>query len=381
MYEKYILCLDCKRKLPLNKPIFRCPECNGSLEVIFNYSKLKRVKKLFFPEFNHSRYLKFYPVKNIISLQEGGTPLLRSKNIEKKFQLDFELYFKYEAENPSASFKDRGSSVEIAKALEFGAKKVICASTGNMGASVAAYSAVANLECTILVPKDTLSSKIQQILDYGAKVFKVNGDYTQAAKLAMKFHRKKGFYLLGDYLYRREGTKSLGFELAEKIQADYIFSPVGNGTLISAVWKAYKEFKRLGFIKKIPRLVGIQAKGCNPVVRAWETGEEIKPMKGKTIAVAIECGNPLDGKRALLSIQASKGFALDVSDSEILYARELLDKKEGLLSEPAGAVSLAGLLKAKERIPPDSKVVCLVTGHGLKYLKSTNPIIPDAKNL
>ena len=371
MYEKFILCSECGKKYPLTKKIFRCEKCEGSLEIIFDYSKLKKVvSNLDSRDFNHARYIEFYPVKNIISLKEGGTPLLRSKNIEKALSFGFELYFKYEAENPTGSFKDRGSSVEISKALEFKAEKAVCPSTGNMGASVAAYSGIANLECVVFVPKDTIPTKIQQIMDYGGKVFRVKGNYGYAAELAMKAFKEHNAYLLGDYLYRREGTKSVGFELAEEIDADYVFCPVGNGTLISAVWKAYKEFKALALVKKTPRLVGVQASGCSPVVKAWETGEEIKPVNGKTVAVAIECGNPLDGKRALISIKESNGFAVSVNDKEIIKAMQLLDKKEALLSEPAGAASLAGLLKTKEQVEKGSKVVCLITGHGLKTLKA-----------
>jgi len=288
--------------------------------------------------------------------------LIKSRNIGKG--LKFDLYFKYEAVNPTGSFKDRGSSVEVAKALEFGTRSTVCASTGNMGASVSAYSAIAKLGCSIYVPRGAVKIKLQQIKAYGAKIFHVNGDYTKAERRVEELN-KTGNYLLGDYLHRREGTKSVGYEIAEQINADYIFSPIGNGTLISAVWKGLREFKELRLLKRIPKLVGVQANGCNPVFNAFKNKTEMKPIKNPhTIAVAIECGNPLDGKRALLSLEQSKGFVEQVSDKEILKARELLAKKEGLFAEPAGAVSLAGLLKS--RIPRGSKVVCIVTGHGLK---------------
>ncbi|MFH1978199.1 MAG: threonine synthase [Candidatus Aenigmatarchaeota archaeon] len=373
MYEKFLLCSKCDTKYKLKELVFRCRECGGSLEVIYDYTKLKKIISLKILQkrpFNHARYKEFFPVKNLVSIQEGGTPLIRSHNIEKEFGLKFELYFKNEAVNPTGSFKDRGSTVELAKAIEFGKKHVACASTGNMGASVAAYSGIARKKCRVIVPKDAAHVKIEQILGYGADVYQINGDYNDAADLVEYAFRKHGAYLLGDYLYRREGTKSVGFELAEQINADYVVCPVGNGTLISAVWKAYKEFKELGFIESTPKIVAIQAEKCNPVTKAFRSGEAIIPVSGKTIAVAMECGNPLDGDRALKAVHESTGYADHVSDKEILNSRNTLAKTEGLFAEPAGAASLAGILAGKTKIKRGSKVVCLVTGHGLKTPKT-----------
>jgi len=337
------------------------------LEMIFDYSKLKKavsLEKIKKRPFNHARYLEFYPVRNMVSLQEGGTPLIRSKNLESDLNLKCELHFKYEATNPTGSFKDRGSSVEVTKALEFKQKQVSCASTGNMGASVAAYSAATNMKCYIFTPRDAKPVKIEQILAYGAGVYHVDGNYAQAIEMAEHAFKEHGVYLLGDYLYRREGTKSVGFELAEQTSPDYVFCPMGNGTLLSATWKAFNEFRTLKFIKKKPKMIGIQAEKCSPITKAFRSGREIKPVCGSTLAVAIECGDPLDGEKALKSIRDSKGFADHVSDKEILKARELLAKREGLFAEPAGAASLAGLIKNKNKI--EGRVVCLVTGHGLK---------------
>jgi len=369
MHERLILCSRCGKRYLIRDKVFRC-ECGGTLEIIFDYKKIKKVfrEKIEKRHFNHARYAELYPVKNLVSIQEGGTPLIRSKNMEKILNLRFQLYFKYEAQNPTGSFKDRGSSVEVAKAVESRAKKVVCASTGNMGASLAAYSGIANLKCFVLTPTDAKAVKLEQMLAYGANVYQVRGDYVKAAIIAEEVYRNYGIYLLGDYLYRREGTKSIGFELCEQLEGtDYVVSPIGNGTLISATWKAFNEFKILNLIKTRPKMIGVQASGCDPVVRAYKKGLDIRPVKNPhTVAVAIECGDPIDGKRALKSIRDSGGFAESVSDKEILKARELLSRKEGLFAEPAGAVSLAGLIKARDRIEKGSKVVCLVTGHGLK---------------
>ena len=371
MFETRILCPLCGNAYSLITMIFKCRKCGSTLEVEFDYGRLKKSvtkEKLASRPFLHSRYLELYPVKNILSLQEGGTALLRSRNLERELKLGFELYFKYEGTNPTGSFKDRGSSLEVAKALEFRAKRVVCASTGNMGASVAAYSGIANLKCSIFTPKDTASTKMEQILAYGAKVYHTSGDYTQAMKIAEEIAREGKAYLLGDYLYRREGTKSIGFEIAEQLpNPDYVFCPVGNGTLITATWKAFREFKLLGFQKSLPRMAGIQAEECSPVVKAFREDSPIRAIKNPhTVAVAIECGDPIDGKGALKAIRDSGGFAERVSDKEILRARELLAQREGLFAEPGGSAAFAGILKSKERIESGARVVCLVTGHGLK---------------
>lgn len=395
MFEKYISCSDCRRTYTMDCLVFRCETCGGSLEVSYDYDKLRSMglaARMKTRPFGHARYMEFYPVPNIISMGEGGTPLVPSINIGKN--LDFHLYFKNETQNPTGSFKDRGSSVELAKMLQFsqmsvkntwgkrikrdssGRPLVVCASTGNMGASVASYSVPAGANCTIITPHDTAPIKLQQILAYGAKVYKIPGDYTKAAEMVYEAFMKYGIYILGDYLYRREGTKSVGFEIADQfgsmelmsndkfLSPDYIFCPVGNGTLISAIWKAFLELNELGMIQKLPKIAGVQAAGCSPIVRAFETDREIKPVKGKTIATAIECGDPLDGKRVLETIKESEGFMVAVPDKQILEARDVLARKEGIFAEPGGAAALAGLLHSG--VPSESSVVCIVTGHGLK---------------
>lgn len=374
MFETRIVCRTCGEEYPLKTRLFRCKKCNGSLEVTFNYDKLgKRVDQdsLRGREFRHDRYAEFYPVRKTVSIGEGGTPLLKSSNIKHKLRLGFDLLFKNESVNPTGSFKDRGSSVEIAKSLEFRSRNVVCASTGNMGASVSAYSGIAGLSCHIFIPEDAKPVKIKQMLGYGAKVYRVEGDYSQTARLAEKANRDYGAFLLGDYLYRREGTKSVGFEIADqldfKTRNSYVVVPVGNGILMSGIWKAFREFRELDLIKHLPRLVGIQAEGCSPVTKAFRKGTSIKPVKNpRTVAGAIECGDPFDGDSVLDAVKGSRGFMESVSDGEILDARETLAKEEGLFAEPAGAVSLAGLIKAKKHFPRKSRVICLVTGHGLK---------------
>lgn len=353
-----IICPVCRTTYRRSPVRVRC-SCGGNLE----YIQGKRRRTVAGP-FRHARYLDFFPVKRLVTLDEGGTPLVRGANLERLLKLPFTLFFKNEFQNPTGSFKDRGSAVEIAKALEVGAKEVVVASTGNMGASVAAYAGLAGLKCTVLLPELASKTKLWQIISYGARVIRTKGEYADAAERAESMASKKRF-LCGDYLYRREGTKSVGFEIAEQQDAEYVVCPIGNGNLISAIWKAFTEFRSLKKTKR-PRLIGVQAQGCDPVVKGMVTGKVTPITHPDTIASAIECGDPLDGWKALRALQESRGWGVPVSDPSLLKARDLLARHEGIFAEPAGAAPLAGLLKAKKQIPRGSRVVLIIGGHGLK---------------
>lgn len=368
MHIKHLECFHCGKKFGRDRLLYRCDKCKGSLEIVYDYSKLKKLswKKLRSRIFNHWRYVEFYPASKVqLFLGAGGTALVESK--KKK-----NVFFKLEFQNPTGSFKDRGSAVEISHAKDTRAKKVVCASTGNMGASVSAYSARAGLKCEIVLPKAATGEKIQQIKNLGAQTTKVNGDYTFAAKTAYnKFKKHKGF-LVGDYSFRGEGEKSVGYEIIDQLnecklvnKKVYVICPIGNGTLISAIWKGLKEFKKAGLLKKLPILIGVQAKGCNPVSRSFRTGMKIQKLIPKTLAGAIACGDPLDGEKAVKALRESKGKAVEVSDSEILSARKEMGEIEGIDCEPSGAAPYAALKKLKL----NGVKVLVVTGHGLKDLK------------
>ncbi len=371
MHIRYLQCVECKEKYSKKEIRYRC-SCGQSLEVIFNFNEIRNIiswNKLRKRPFRHWRYREFFPLvksENSVTLMEGGTPLLKSRNISRELGFD-NLFFKCESENPTGSFKDRGTTVEISKALEFGSNEIVCASTGNMGASVSAYAAAANIKAHIILPSDTPDIKTAQIKSYGAKIHRVNGDYNTAEAEAFKLFRTKGWYLMGDYPYRGEGEKSVGFEIADEIEADYIISPIGNGTLIHGIWKGLKEFKHVKLTRKLPKLIGIQATGCNTVVKAFKNESDlIKPVKPKTIAGAIACGNPLDGLKALQALRESNGIVESVTDSEILKSKAYLAKKEGVFAEPAGAVTLAGLIKLKGQLKKNARIVLIVSGNGLK---------------
>ncbi|MBW3015113.1 threonine synthase [Candidatus Woesearchaeota archaeon] len=344
--------------------IFECEKCHGPLDLVYDYREIKEqiITDVFLrEEIKHWKYWPFYPIQQhdkIVSFKEGGTPLIKSKS-EKGYM------FKYEGVNPTGSFKDRGSTIEITKVNELNIKKVICASTGNMGASVAAYSARAGIKADIYVPTIATKEKVLQMKAYGANVIRVNGNYEDALNRTKKARIKEHVYLTGDYPYRGEGEKSVGFEIIDQLHwdcPDYIVTPIGNATLIYAIFKALNELKEVKIIKKLPRIVGVQAVGCNPIVKAFESKKEIKAMrKTKTIASAIDCGNPVDGIKALYALRKTRGIALDVTDKEIVNARKDL-AQEGIYVEPSGAVSYAGAKK----LGLGGEVVCVLTGHGLK---------------
>lgn len=383
MRVKYLQCARCGRRYPKGEIRYSC-ECGDSLEFVYDYDEIKgkvtwdALRSL---PFDHWRYRDFYPpIKSgsIVSMGEGGTPLIRSRNIEKALFPEREIFFKIEGTNPTGSFKDRGSTVEISEAYDYLCdhgeecrNELVCASTGNMGASVAAYCARAGIVCTIYVPHDTARIKLLQMMAHGAKIVRVNGDYTMAMLAAKKEYEENGRYLAGDYPYRGEGEKSVGLEIIDVLgrAPDYLAVPVGNGTLLHGIWKGLKELKEVGLLAKLPKIIGAQAEGCNTVVRAFEKGtDEIVPVVPHTLMDAVACGDPLDGSWALRALRESSGIGVAVSDAEAARARDMLAKNEGIFAELSGALSFAGLQKAYTlgAIEQGARIAVVVTGHGLK---------------
>lgn len=385
-YVKDMVCTECKASFNPEGLIFRCPKCNAPLEIIYNYDQLTNIirKEVFINRINSLwRYSELLPLKDqseVLSLNEGGTPLHKSQRLAEKFKLDF-LYLKDETRNPTWSFKDRGTTVGISKAIEVGAKVVGCASTGNMGASVAAYSARGNVKCIILTPKGTPLEKIVQILIHKPIVFSVNLPYPELYKMAYGMTETHGVYLIqSDTPQRVEGQKTTAYEICEQLDwqpPDVMIVPTSSGGNISAIWKGFKEFYTLGLIDELPRMVSIQSEGCAPIVRAHREGKDTpRPwLNPHTIAHSISNPNPLfaSGKRVLKLLRESKGLAIAVSDEEILGAQKLLASREGLFAEPASAASIASInrLIELEMVDKNDKIVCLITGSGLKDVKST----------
>ncbi|MCX9014760.1 MAG: threonine synthase [Candidatus Methanoperedens sp.] len=380
VYVTYFRCFRCGEKYKPreieNLPIPRC-RCGSALDAEYDYNSIKEI--ILRDDFmrdkpSHWKYWAFMPVKDlskIITMGEGGTPLLENKRLGSSNSGSSgsggRLLIKYEAANPTGSFKDRGSSLEVTKAKEFGKQNVALASTGNMGASVAAYSAFAGLECKVFVPDIAGKEKIKQIKAYGAKTIAVDGDYSVAIRQAEEYVvSNSDSFLTGDYPWRSEGTKTVGFEIADQLYwhvPDYVVVPIGNGTLIWSIYEAFRELTLVGITETIPKIVGVQVEKCAPVVDAWENElKEIIPVRNPdTIATAIACGDPIDGLAALKAVRDSGGEALRVSDREALDARDKL-ARNGIFVEPSGAVAYAGAVKKGL----GGTVVVLATGHGLK---------------
>jgi threonine synthase len=275
-----------------------------------------------------------------------------------------------------------------------GARHVICASTGNTSASLAAYAARAGIKCTVLIPSGKIAyGKLSQAMIHGAKVLQVKGNFDQALEFVLKIAEKyKDIYLLNSINpFRIEGQKSLGYEICEQLKnqaPDRIVIPVGNAGNISAVWKGLNEFYELGYIKKLPKMTGIQAEGSAPIAQAIKTNSKtIVPVEHpETIATAIRIGAPVSWKKAVNAIYESKGTAETVTDDEILDAQKILAKIEGIFVEPASASSIAGLKKLVKKgvISKSERVVCITTGHGLKdpdtaIKQSEKPLEVDAE--
>ncbi|RKL63142.1 threonine synthase [Thermoanaerobacteraceae bacterium SP2] len=315
------------------------------------------------------RYFSYLPVKdpkNIISLCEGSTPLIRVKNLENHLGIEAEIYLKYEGMNPTGSFKDRGMTVAVSKAVEDGASAVICASTGNTSASAAAYAAKASMKCIVLIPDGAIAmGKLAQAIAYGARVIAVKGNFDVALKMVRELSQKHPITLVNSINpYRIEGQKTAAFEICDHLSdaPDYLAIPVGNAGNITAYWKGFKEYYSLKKSSKLPKMFGFQAAGAAPIV------ENRVIENPSTIATAIRIGNPASWKFAVEAAAESGGKIDSVTDEEILEAYSLLAKKEGVFVEPASAASVAGIIKCgkKNGFKKGDKIVCVLTGHGLK---------------
>jgi len=373
-------CINCGSKYPLHEIIYTCRICNDLLEVEPDFQELaKRIEKSGWKRRPISvwKYKEFLPIldeSKIVTLNEGGTNLHKCNNLAKELKLKG-LYVKNEGENPTGSFKDRGMTVGVTKALELNAKTVVCASTGNTSASLAAYAAKAGLRCVVFIPSRKIAlGKLAQTMIHGAKVVAVRGGFDVALEMVVEASKRFGLYLLNSINpFRIEGQKTAAFEVCDQLgwrPPDRIILPVGNAGNISAYWKGLRELHDLGIIGSMPRMTGIQASGASPIAAAIMKGDEaIKPVKKpETIATAIRIGNPVSWKRALKAIRESKGTAEIATDREIMSAQRLLARKEGIFVEPASAASIAGLRKLikKGEVDHNESVICVATGHGLK---------------
>ena len=342
-----------------------------------------------------ARYREHMPVSKdtlAVSLNEGSTPLVYSPKLSDKVGRKCQVFVKYEGLNPTGSFKDRGMTMAITNAAERGVKAVICASTGNTSASAAAYAARANMDCIVLLPAGKIAKgKLAQALIYGAKVIEIDGNFDDALRLVRELGKMDGFEVVNSINpYRIEGQKSASFEIIDELgQApDIHVLPVGNAGNITAYWKGYNEYYRLGKCRSLPKMAGFQAAGSAPLYHGAPISQP------ETIATAIRIGNPASWDGAMSAIKESGGRLDIVTDKQILDAQRWLASNEGLFVEPASAASIAGLFKCLgdnsyedcpfATVPEGSLVVCTVTGHGLKdseiILKADMPIMKAGAN-
>lgn len=370
----HLECIACRRKYPENEVIYTCT-CGGLLDVVYDYSDMQISKKDLKGPLSVWKYRALLPVsREPVSLQEGGTPLYRVERLAKSIGMK-EVYVKHEGMNPTGSFKDRGMTVGVTKALELNMKTVACASTGNTSASLAVYGARAGMPAVVLLPSGKVAlGKLAQALMHGAKVLSIRGNFDDALKLVRDLCDSEGFYLLNSVNpYRLEGQKTIAFEIADQLgweAPERLVLPVGNAGNITAIYKGFKELERLGFIEGVPKMTGIQAEGACPIVKAIKNNatEIIPESKPETVATAIRIGNPVNAAKALAAIRESGGAAETVSDEEIISAQHELASLEGIGVEPASASSIAGLRKLVDMgvIDSDERVVCVTTGHLLK---------------
>ena len=341
------------------------------------------------------RYREFLPVSNstpIVSLGEGNTGLLYSAKLSARVGRGCEVFIKNEGANPTGSFKDRGMTVAVSKALERKERALICASTGNTSASAAAYAARGGIPCAVILPAGKIASgKLLQAFACGAKIVAIEGNFDDALRIVRELGEKDGFAIVNSINPDRiAGQKTAAFEIVDVLgdAPDFHLLPVGNAGNITAYWNGYREYQAKGRSTKLPAMIGFQAAGAAPIFHNRVVD------KPETIASAIRIGNPASWKQARAALDESKGSVDVVSDEAILQAQGWLARNEGIFVEPASATSIAGLFKCCEseeasrsfkKIPEGSRIVCTVTGHGLKdpdiIVQRTTALKPVAANI
>ncbi len=329
-------------------------------------------------------FRKFLPITErtpVVTLCEGNTPLIRAGRLAARVCPQAELHLKVEGANPTGSFKDRGMSLAVSKALEHGARAVLCASTGNTSASASAYGGRAALPVYVLIPAGNVAlGKLAQAMAHGATVIQVEGNFDQALAVGKVVCEDEGFELVNSINpFRLEGQKTAAMEICDQLGGapSHHCLPVGNAGNISAYWKGYREYLAAGQIERCPAMIGVQAEGAAPIVR----GHVVEHPA--TVATAIRIGNPASWPSALRAVEESSGAMEMVTDEEILEAYQWLAGEEGIFCEPASAASVAGLAKrsAAGLVPEGARVVCTLTGHGLKDPDIAVSVSPRARTV
>ncbi|MBI5102321.1 MAG: threonine synthase [Nitrospirae bacterium] len=376
---KGLKCRECGREYAI-EPIYVCEFCFGPLEVAYDYKSIagdisrKKIEKR---DKNLWRYRELLPIDGEpqVGLDSGFTPLIRADNLARVLGVD-ELYLKDDTVvHPTLSFKDRVVAIALTKAKEFGFDTVACASTGNLAHSVSAHGAKAGFKRFIFIPSTLEASKIVASLVYEPNLIAVDGNYDDVNRLCSEIANKYkwAFVNINIRPFYAEGSKTLGFEVIEQLgwkAPDNVVVPCASGSLLTKVWKSFKEFRDVGIIKDLStKVFAAQATGCSPIAAAIKQGRDvIRPVKPDTIAKSLAIGNPADGFYAAQVVRDTGGYAEDVSDPEIIDAIKLLARTEGVFAETAGGVTLASTIKLIQsgRIKRDESTVICITGNGLK---------------
>lgn len=376
-------CVICNRAHGLDV-MFTCPSCGveGILDVQYDYDlaarSLTRDALAARPR-DHWRYRELIPIapdSPLPPLHVGWTPVYDAPRLARAAGVK-RFFLKDEGRNPTASLKDRASSVGVVKARELGKDTIACASTGNAASSLAGCAASVGLKAIIFVPERAPDPKVAQLLIFGATVIKVKGTYDEAWELCQQACERWGWYnrncAVNPYLV--EGKKTAGVEIAEQCadrMPDWVVFSVGDGCTIAGAWKGINEMKRLGFIDRLPRMLGVQAEGAQPIVQAFRTKNPLKPGPAQTIADSISVGHPRNWRKALDAIGESGGQMIAVSDAHILEAMRAGARLGGVFGEPAGAAAVAGVFEARKQgvLSPEDSVLAAVTGNGLKDIRT-----------
>jgi len=378
-------CRGCGHEEDGNRLPWTCPECGGkNLVADYDYSRINKSKLRGSPP-GVWKYGQLLPIPSpAVTLGEGGTPLIRCTKI-----LDLpNLFVKDESRNPTSSFADRGSTVAISAAVMAGATSVVCATDGDTGASVAAYSAKAGLDCTIFAPLNAESGKLFQTLVYGAKIMRSPGGLRNSMIKCESACPKEGCQdlTIETCPHALEGEKTNGFEISDQLgwrSPDFIVVPAGSGTNLASIWRGCVELRDSGLVEDLPRMVAIQASACDPITRSFREGGEIQAQgQSNTIAPSIALGDPLNGQAAIRALEESRGTAYSFDDGDILRAVGELGSMEGVFAEPASAATICGarMLVDDGTADRSDTVVCVVTGSGLKVPDSITEVLKPRLN-
>ncbi|HXL03597.1 MAG: threonine synthase [Firmicutes bacterium] len=402
-YVLHLKCILCGSTFKEGDNILTCPNCGdkGVLDVIYDYNKISKAVNRESIEANKEismwRYMPFLPVEPDWAkppLRIGWTPLYNAERLASEIGVRT-LFVKDEGVNPTASMKDRASAIAVRRAYAAGKRIVACASTGNAASSLAGSAASIGLRSCIFVPRRAPRGKLMQLLIYGATVVSVEGSYHDAFSLSAEAINKWGWYNRNAAInpFLLEGKKTVSFEICEQLNwevPDWVVVAVGDGCTIGGVYKGFYDFYSAGLIPGIPKILGVQAAGCQPLVKAFFSGKPFEPSEENTIADSIAVGVPRNPVKALDAVKLSHGTMIAVSDEEILEAMPLLGKTTGVFTEPAGAASLAGLRAALKKgyIDAGESVVMISTGNGLKDIVNAQraaappiEVLPSVKEL